>query len=323
MTEEQNDLPPSGEEDAETIWAELDAEEAASTPEKDPPSSQGDRDEFEDAGDADEDKGETGAQDGEKPAAATAPSPKAAPAAEPDPWANAPKELRETYERERRERQELEQKFNRERGRTSSLTKKLEQLAPPPAPPSPPTDDELKTVESEYPEVAKPLIKAIDALKGQVSSLTAAEQARHQQTSASEADAVRKVHPDYLKVIQDDPDGFDAWVRDERHPRWVLDAYEANGQQVVNAKDVIDIVTEWKIYKGLMQRPQSQQQSSGAQPKPQPSLADKRQRQLAGSVTPTTQRSTTPAGHSDVPEEGDSQQIWDAIEAKERRRARR
>jgi hypothetical protein len=320
MTDNE-DLAAPADEDAEAanIWAEIEAEEAKTDTTDKAPSPAGDRDEYDGAADADEDKAEPEpeAQDVEETPAA---------AAEPDdPWATVPQAIREQFERERLERQNLELQFNRERGRTSSLTKKIEALTPRSAPKEPAKRaEDLQKLREEYPEVAEPLLGVIDELQGQVGALTSAVQTTAQQKSLDEVKALRDVHPDYLEVVQKHQDEVDAWIRDERHPRWVLRAYEENGQQIVDSKAVIKIMNEFKAFKGLP-LPHLQRKEPAAAPaaKPQPSLADKRKRQLEGSITPTSQRSTTPAGHSDVPEEGDPEEIWAAIDRKEQRKLAR
>ena len=217
-------------------------------------------------------------------------------------------------------------KLNRETGRTSALTKKLNEIAPATsAPKREPTERkaQIDKLREEYPEVASPLIAEIDDLRSTVSQLAQGEQERQQSRVAVEAVEVKKVHPDYQDVIRSNFDEFDAWVRSPQHPRWVLDAYEQNAQQVVNSKDVIAIVTEFKRFKGLPVGGAKTEPPKPGTSQPDP-IAERRRRQLEGSITPTGTKGAGPGGGDTVPEEGDPALIWAAIESKEQReRARR
>jgi hypothetical protein len=333
----ETETPPVDEtddKDAATIWSEIEAEERSQDTDpppsdkgrdEDPPADPDPQDDFkpepEGEGGKDEPKG---ADDGNKtePAADDG----AAPQQENDLWAKAPKELREQYEAAQQRAAMLELQFNRERGRTSTLTKKLNEIERPPTPAKEPADRkaDLAKLREEYPEVAEPLLEELDDLKGVLRTLTAAEQERQSAVVEAQAAEVRKLHPDYQDVIVKHADTFAAWVEDPRHPRWVKDAFERNRENIVNAREVIPIVTEFKKFMKLpvpgAQQPPAQAQSA-PQGTPQPSLSDKRQRQLQGSIAPSLR--TQPAATSGtIPEEGDAQAIWDAIEREERRRAR-
>lgn len=320
--------------DAAAIWAEIEAEFQAKIDEVSP-SDEGHTDADLPAEPSEPEPVEQ--PQGDEPKAETtegsegsgfAPAPAAnEPAPQPDPWANAPKELRDEYERIQHQARTLELQVNRERGRTSALTKKLNEIAPPPAPKKEPAarQADIERLKEEYPEVATPLLQELDDLRQTLGSLTQAEQERRAQLVEVQANDLRKVHPDYGDVIGKHADTFDAWVKDPRHPRWVLEAFERNREDIVNAREVIPIVTEFKKFLRLpvpgAKQPPASPAAAQTPGTPQPALSDRRQRQLEGSITPTSVR-TQPGGSSAIPEEGDQQAIWDAIEREEQKRAR-
>jgi hypothetical protein len=328
MTTEQDNAAVDetvGDDNAAAIWDEIEAEEGQSS---DTPSSPEDR--KDDDASTDEGEADTGDKPDEPEPEAKTEAPAAKAPAEQktkDPWAAAPPEIRAEFDRIARERADLELKLKRETGRTSQLTRKLNELAPPPAPASPEVAAErnkrLATLREEYPEVATPLLEVIEEQQQQVAALTQAVTSQQESKAASQAEDLRKVHPDYAEIIAQDPDRFDAWVRDQNHPAWVLPAYERNGQRIVEAEPVIKILNEYKRYLGLplpgSQPPARKQEQTGSTT----SLADKRKRQLEGSFNPSGGRSQV--GSSDaVPDEGDPEEIWEAIERQEeKQRARR
>lgn len=244
----------------------------------------------------------------------------------PDPWKDAPEELRAAYEAERARNAELEQKARSAEGRARAHQRKLDDLRRAMEKSKSPemlleAQNELRRVENEYPEVTQPLKKALGAITDRI---TAEEEGRARAARSELAEIVStetaklaERHPDWDAFLkQHGGPAFAAWVDDQ--PRRIRDALTVNGNAIVDAEGAIALIDAYKQHLGVM--PASAPASvppAAIHQTPNP-LADRRQRQLAATATPN--RSGGRPTVSGIPEDGDPQAIWDAFEAEEQRR---
>jgi hypothetical protein len=301
---DQDTVPEEISEDVAAIWAEI--TEAETPPADDQPSDQDRPSEEPEGEDKDPDEGSKEPEgEGDKPAAPEA-------SGNQDPLATADPKVKETVGQLQSQLTQLQQQLHSERGRHSALQRKLAALGPA----EPKKDERLKKVAEEYPEVAQPIIDEIDALKAEFNERKLAE---FQRQVVVESAKVTVKHPDYISVLQKHAGEFQAWVEDPRQPAWVKPAFDRNAAEVVDAAEVLPIITAFYRHKGLLKdegtsSPAPQGQGSS------PNLSDKRKRQLAGSVGPSSR--TQPAALSGIPEEGDEQEIWEAIVREDKRKQR-
>ena len=248
------------------------------------------------------------------------PEPAAEPAAEDeapeDPWARAPEDLRKQYEDVDRERRELLQYRKSNDGRVAALQREINKLkeAPPkaaePQPPEEKAEDPLALLErlkEDYPEIGQTIAPAILHLSEQLKTAEEKDAARY---ARLQEQYLADAHPDWAEVTSGNADAFVAWVDQQSENR--RRQIEENAKAIMDGRVAASIISDFKAHlKTLEPEP--------AKPAPpKPSQSDKRARQLQGAVSarPTGQPRFRPG----VPEEGDPQDIWAAIEAEERAR---
>jgi hypothetical protein len=310
--------PEAGDDEA-ALWNEIEQAESQGT---EPPPPQGRAQEASEADpefDAPADEADTEARDAAPAASQDAAGEQQAPS---DIWSSAPPELKAAFEEERRARTNLEHAIRSDRGRLSAMQKKLDELSrSSPNPAHQPVRGEtaadrserLQKLAEEYPEVAQPLLDEMDALRNTVTSLQSVEEERLQRFLAEQEQALATEHADWQPVLANNGATFAAWLEDQ--PKAVRDAAQANANRIVDARAAADVVSRFKQFIGIA----GQQQQPAAAGNPQPSLSDKRQRQLAASATPRGVRRPVASG---IPEDGDEEAIWAAFEAQEARQGR-
>jgi hypothetical protein len=291
MTDQPNDGAASAASEEEAIWAELTTEEAApaaAEPEETPPVPE---------------------------------EPKAeAPEEKTDPWASVPPELHEQYQTAIREREDLTHRFKSEQGRSAALARKLAEAEkakaapePPKAKPADKTDDEaeLARIRQEYPEVTEPLIRVIEQIRAETKGLTERHQQQIERFYVREARNMEQQHPGFEAFIAQNVDTYLAWLQQQPDP--LRKAAENNANRIEDAQEAALVVSEFKKFLAGQKAPQPQ--TSKDTP---PSQPDRRTRQLAGAQTVTTKgrQAFTPG----IPDDGDPESIWNAIEAMERGR---
>jgi hypothetical protein len=311
--------PEAGDDEA-ALWNEI--EQAESQGAEPPPPAQGREPEATEADPAfetDDNEADTEARDAAPAASQDAAGEQQAPS---DIWSSAPPELKAAFEEERRARTNLEHAIRSDRGRLSAMQKKLDELSRnSPNPAHQPVrgesaddrNERLRKLAEEYPEVAQPLLDEMDALRSTVTSLQSVEEERAKQAYAYQEQVLATEHADWQQVLSQNGATFAAWLDDQ--PKAVRDAAQANANRIVDAKAAADVVGRFKQFIGIA----GQQQQPAAAGNPQPSLSDKRQRQLAASATPRGVRRPVASG---IPEDGDEEAIWAAFEAQEARQGR-
>jgi hypothetical protein len=238
-------------------------------------------------------------------------------------WANAPTELRTEFEKMAAENARLLQKERSASGRATGFQRRYEDLLKA-AQPRETTGDRpsasaaLAAIKEDYPEIATPFEQAINAIEGQVSQLSAAEESRREAAQSdlteyldAETNALRSQHNDYLEVLGNNAATLAIWIDDQ--PRAIRDAFARNAENIVDAAEAATVISLFKAHIGLpANAPAADQSRTTAD-----SLASRRSRQL-GATTSLHRTSRRPTV-SGIPENADPQDIWDAFEEAERR----
>jgi len=346
-----NDLEDDGKSDKE-IWNELDAaegEKAAGDEGADKAATKDDdagtdaaadneeavEDEPDKSAAAAADKGDQHAKDGD----GGAPDKEAAQAAEP-----TLEELKKERDRLVEQNRRLEQADRSNRGRVSALQQKLDAqrgLGQPAQGGKKPANGAKKPFQSdkgkdfvkEYPEVAAPVAAELEEVRSELDDLKA-ERARREQ---AETDArllkneqvLDGKHPKWEQTAATAQ--FGDWV--ETQPNYVKAAVQRNFNAIVDAQEAVDIFDRFEAFRssqaGGDQNTQRQGNGNGAQDGPDGkreqadgkngSLSGKRQRQLESS---SGARSTGPGLVDGVPEDGDYEATWKAMDREDERKER-
>lgn len=260
------------------------------------------------------------------------------PAAAPDIWAAATPEQRAAFDAARADRDKLEQYKRSNEGRLAALQRQIKELrgtqrpakAAATAADAKPGDasaegilgsSEWKSLETEYPEVAKPIGKVIANLEAQVTrqqkELSAIGDDRRQAALSEQEALLVKAHPDWLAVTEEP--AFLAWL--DEQPRHMQEAARRNADAIVDAREAADVVGRFKDFKGGSAQPTA---GRGASPGPsttatQP-LSGKRQRQLDSA---SAARSRGPGVANGIPAEGDPEVMWKQFDELDRRQGSR
>lgn len=205
-----------------------------------------------------------------------------------DIWANADPKLKAAFEEANARAAKAENTIRSNNGRWSKAQRDADELrarlaaAQPKATEGkeakaePAADEtELKRIEEEYPDIAKPLLATIAALNAKVEQLeqndgtrqeldAARDQLAAQEAMAREEQALAEDHPDWRDIVQGQ--GFADWVNTQ--PRMVLEALHRNGSGIVDGAECSKILADFKRETGSTE--------------PTNPLAQKRERQMEG-----------------------------------------
>jgi hypothetical protein len=192
-------------------------------------------------------------------------------------------------------------------------------------------DAEGQSFVTEYPEIAKPVAKALEEVHTELDELKV-ERARREQaeitaTLLSNEKALDEAHEDWEEVAASKD--FGDWLL--KQPRYVQEAARRNSDAIVDAAEAVDLFDRFKAFRssqeGGDQNTQRQGNGNGAQDGPDGKreqadgkngngLSGKRQRQLESS---SGTRSTGPGLVDGIPEDADPQVIWDAMDRRDER----
>lgn len=205
-----------------------------------------------------------------------------------DIWANADPALKAAFEAERAKAAKAENTIRSNNGRWSKAQRDADELrarlaaAQPKATEGkdakaePAADDaELKRIEEEYPDIAKPLIATIAALNAKVEQLeqkdgsrqeldAARDKLAEQESMAREEQALAEDHPDWNDVVKSQD--FADWALAQ--PRMVHEALRRNADGIVDGAEASKIIADFK-------------RDTRSEEAPNP-LAQKRERQMEG-----------------------------------------
>jgi len=294
LTDAEN---PDTEDDSSALWAEMKEAEANS----DKPSD--DRDQ-EDAGTDDEEMPAQGAGD-----------------ETPDIWAAAPENLRAEYEALQAEKAKLEQQARSANGRLAARTRKINELkaqAAKSASQAAIDTSQLRSLETDYPEIAQPLNSTVNAINSRLESIEADKESRRKAAETElqtliqeESSRLEEAIPDWLDFLKANGSAYRQWIEDQ--PKHIRDANERNANEITDADAAIEVITAFKQFLEPPAQPQTQN--------PTPNPNDRRKRQLAGSSSP----SSSPRGAvvSGIPEDGDPEALWAMFKEQDRRQASR
>lgn len=216
---------------------------------------------------------------------------------ENDPWANAPADLRERYEAEKRDN---DLRLRSSNGRVSALDRKVQELTRqleearrggqnPEATRQGDgnngggddgnadgklSDDALSQLREDYPDLAGPLIDMLEKQGQTIQRLSQGvgtfEQAQQNAAIAEQENLLTQQHPDWQQVATDER--FAGWI--ETQPKSIQDAMARNFDKIVDGADAALVIGRFKESVGMT--------TAQADPTPKPSTDPKRERQLQG-----------------------------------------
>ena len=225
-----------------------------------------------------------------------------------DIWSTASEQQRAAYQAAQQRLQSLEHDSRSNRGRVGALQREVDALKKQLAastkaagstgqdPDS--TDADIRRLQEEYPEVARPVLKELSSLRTQLSQAltrldqrdsTEAQRDREQALDREEQ-ALTQMHPDWMQVTGNS--AFTKWL--ETQPRYVVEAIQRNGEAIQDAAEAGDIITRFKAQQGAAAT--AAPSASGATATGAPAnLAARRQRQLESGAA-VSSRGAGPAG---------------------------
>lgn len=157
---------------------------------------------------------------------------------------------------------------------------------------------DLARVKEEFPEVGEVLDRMSAENDRRFASIDEASREAVLRRDAENEAAVEKVHPGFMQLLAGKKDVFDAWIDDQ--PRKIRDAYERNREIMVDAPEVVELVSAFKLH-------------LNPPPKDKPTNP-RRERQLAALKTPTARgRGAVNAPEADS---ADDDAAWAAAVAK-------
>lgn len=299
----------AGEQDAAALWAEFDAEEAASaTPEEQ--TADDDHDAAEEAADDDgSDEDEAPEDDGE-------------PIGDPeDDGEDEGDDAHATLTPDDR----LQHQIRSDRGRISAMQREIAALRarlegtgsgtpdPQGQPDAARKEQEdfrgrLKSLAEDYPEIAEPISAAMEMLDARIQQVQQAEQSRQEAALQAERARFDELVPAGADYVAARYEQFVQWVEDQ--PRAIRQAFAQNREVLVDADAAAMVVTRFQEAMGD-RVPASP--APGREPKPNP-LAEKRKRQLAAAASPKGRSgvTTSPEPPPDAPDSA----WWDYWERK-------
>jgi hypothetical protein len=261
-------------------------------------------------GDADERQANQGQQDGDQGGGSATNDTET----HEDPWATAPEPLKAAWQAAQSTIGDLTHKFNSANGRISALTRKVNELTATQA--VAPTGDakkdakaageaadnaqsilddpEFKAFREEYPEVAKPLEKALtaitaknDQLERELSTITTD---RREQFFDRQESALATKHPDWREATASPQ--FAAWYTNA--PPYMKAAVERHAEHIGDAEEVAHILNTFKLETGFKGQTQS---PGGAKPQgSEAELSAKRKKQLESSTGAAGKGAGAPSG---------------------------
>lgn len=203
----------------------------------------------------------------------------------PDPWAEAPENLREQYQKVMQELERTRHAALSDRNRVAALSRKLHSLtataerekkASEPTEAQKALDAKLAKLKEEAPEVAEPIIEALEAQREQLKAVkemtdTVARD-RDEAIVAAQLQALQKMHPDFLEIREDEKWGI--WLAEQ----------PSNIQALANSWDAREVSVALTLFKTDMMeaapKPEAEAEKSEEKPKAKSETDTKREQQL-------------------------------------------
>lgn len=214
--------------------------------------------------------------------ASTGKSPAQASAADDDIWANVPEAARKAFEETQRRAADLEERWNRERGRTSALTRKVEEFqrgsaageAEGPTIPEVKEED-LKKLREQFPELG-PVLDQNAALAAELNRVKATVEpvaaSRTQDFVREQTQLFDSAEPKWRDIVKSQE--FQAWFQDQ--PPEIRSLVERNANEITDAQAGERAIKLFRIDTGAAIEPP---QGKGSD------VGERRQRQLDSSRT--------------------------------------
>lgn len=251
---------------------------------------------------------------------------------DPDIWDGASEEQRAAYDALRRDNEKLVQKARSAEGRVPGLQRRVDQLLKElgkkgSRSPAVNVRGELAHLDEDYPEIAKPVLSALEQVENRINEVDANEVERRQDAEAElvaivqeETAKVETVHPEYEKFLAEHGQAFTEWVEDQ--PAEMRRAAYLNAEFIRDGDAANRVIGAFKQH--LNPTPANAPAKEETPSKQQQPLNDRRKRQLSATAAPgkTDGRPTV----SGIPEDGDPEAIWksfDALDAQKERSAYR
>jgi hypothetical protein len=206
-------------------------------------------------------------------------------------------QLRNQLESLKQERDHFEHSFKSQVGRVSALQKKLDGEKKEEAEVS--DDDDVKSLLEDYPEIAAPIIKAMEKKFGKVlgevdQRLAPIQQQEEQRYIASQLDILNKEFPDWGKTVHSQE--YNDWLSQQPAAVQSLDG-------TVHANEMAYLLRGFNQTRNVAENVQQQQAVE---------LADKRRQKMAANVSV---QSKGPSKKSVAPDDFDA--AWDFYASKQ------
>jgi hypothetical protein len=167
----------------------------------------------------------------------------------------------------------------------------------------------LNEAQEQYPEIVAPLRQEINDLKEQIRQLlqghVALAQGQITDDLARNTALVLAEHPDMAEITSK-PE-FMRWVAEG--PRYIQEAFNRNAQEIVDAREAIELLRMYKADAGLVPRRNGADRKPAAAPAQSAALAARRHQQVEGLVTPRSRKQPLP--EPDGPgEDASYEELW-------------
>jgi hypothetical protein len=170
------------------------------------------------------------------------------------------------------------------------------------------TSDEIDKLKQDYPEIADPLLKRIDALTGQVEALSSTATARAESEVAEaltgEAEALAALHSDFGSIVKEPT--YAEWVKAQQPA--IRRIVEENSKAVVSADDCALVFDRYKAWKAQGGETPEQKTARDAE--------ERRKAQLEAGRSATG--GSQPGLRSDVGGNGSYGDEWDRLDRQEK-----
>lgn len=225
-----------------------------------------------------------------------------------DIWSTASEQQRAAYQAAQQRLQSLEHDSRSNRGRVGALQREVDTLkkqlaaytkaAGSTGQDQDSSDADIRRLQEEYPEVARPVLKELSSLRTQLSQAlerldqrdSTEAQAQREQALDREEQALTQMHPDWMEVTANP--AFSQWLNTQ--PRYVMEAIQRNGEAIQDAAEAADVIGRFKAHQGAAAT--AAPSASGATATGAPAnLAARRQRQLESGAA-VSSRGAGPAG---------------------------
>lgn len=170
------------------------------------------------------------------------------------------------------------------------------------------TSDEIDKLKQDYPEIADPLLKRIDALTGQVEALSSTATARAESEVAEaltgEAEALAALHSDFGSIVKEPT--YAEWVKAQQPA--IRRIVEENSKAVVSADDCALVFDRYKAWKAEGGETPEQKTAREAE--------ERRKAQLDAGRSATG--GSQPGLRSDAGGNGSFEDEWDRLDRQEK-----